>query len=151
MRAIQIKRTGGPEVMELVELPAPRPGAGQVLVKVEAAGVNFIDTYLREGRYPATLPFTPGQEAAGTIASLGEGVSGFAVGDRVAWNGTRGTYAEFACAPASDLLKIPDGMSFEQAAAVLLQGLTAHYLSHDTHPRLHAATISRWTASGPAR
>src|ERR1700677_4073616 len=134
MRAIQIRTTGGPEVMEVVELPTPKPGAGQVLVKIEAAGVNFIDTYLREGRYPAELPFTPGQEAAGTGVELGGGVSGFAVGDRVAWNGTRGTYAECACAPASDLLKMPEGMSFEQAAAVLLQGLTAHYLAHDTHP-----------------
>jgi NADPH2:quinone reductase len=120
--------------MELVELPMPKPGAEQVLVKIEAVGVNFIDTYLREGRYPAELPFIPGQEAAGTVVELGDGASGFAVGDRVAWNGTRGTYAEFACAPASDLLPIPDGMSFEQAAAVLLQGLTAHYLAHDTHP-----------------
>ncbi len=133
MRAIQIRKTGGPEVMELVELPVPRPGAGQVLVKIEASGVNFIDTYLREGRYPAELPFTPGQEAAGTVAELGDGVSGFAVGDRVAWNGTRGTYAEFACAPAEILLKIPAEMSFLQAAACLLQGLTAHYLAHDTH------------------
>ena len=133
MRAIQIKTTGGPEVMELVEIPTPKPGAGEVLVKIEASGVNFIDTYLREGRYPAQLPFTPGQEAAGTVAALGAEVSGFAVGDRVAWNGTRGTYAEFACAPAADLLKIPEGMSFQQAAAVLLQGLTAHYLAHDTH------------------
>jgi NADPH2:quinone reductase len=133
MQAIQIKKTGGPEVMELVELPTPRPGTGQVLVKVEAAGVNFIDTYLREGRYPAELPFIPGQEAAGTVIALGEGVSSFKVGDRVAWNGTRGTYAEFACAPASGLLKIPDAMSFEQAAAVLLQGMTAHYLAYDTH------------------
>jgi NADPH2:quinone reductase len=133
MRAIQIKTTGGPEVMELVELQTPKPGAGQVLVKIEASGVNFIDTYLREGRYAAQLPFTPGQEAAGTVVELGAEVSGFAVGDRVAWNGTRGTYAEFACAPAADLLKIPEGMSFQQAAAVLLQGLTAHYLAHDTH------------------
>ena len=133
MRAIQIKKTGEPEVMELVELPAPKPGVGQVLVKIEASGVNFIDTYLREGRYPAQLPFIPGQEAAGTVVELGAEVSGFAVGDRVAWNGTRGTYAEFACAPASDLLKIPEGMSFLQAAAALLQGLTAHYLAHDTH------------------
>jgi NADPH2:quinone reductase len=120
-------------VLELVELPVPQPAAGQVLVQIEACGVNFIDTYLREGRYPVALPFVPGQEAAGTIAALGDGVSGFAVGDRVAWNGTRGTYAEFACAPASDLLPIPDGMSTEQAAAVLLQGLTAHYLAHDTY------------------
>jgi NADPH:quinone reductase len=133
MRAIQIKTTGGPEVMEVVELPTPKPGAGQVLVKIEASGVNFIDTYLREGRYPAELPFIPGQEAAGTVVALGGGVSGFAVGDRVAWNGTRGTYAEFARAPADDLLKIPDGIGFLQAAAVLLQGLTAHYLSHDTY------------------
>jgi NADPH2:quinone reductase len=127
--------------MELVELPMPKPGAGQVLVKIEAVGVNFIDTYLREGRYPAELPFIPGQEAAGTVVELGDGVSGFAVGDRVAWNGTRGTYAEFACAPASDLLPIPDGMSFEQAAAVLLQGLTAHYLAHDTHPIRAGETV----------
>ncbi len=133
MRAIQIRTTGGPEVMEVVELPTPKPGAGQVLVKIEASGVNFIDTYLREGRYAAELPFIPGQEAAGTVVALGGGVSGFAVGDRVAWNGTRGTYAEFACAPAVDLLKIPDGIGFLQAAAMLLQGLTAHYLSHDTH------------------
>jgi NADPH2:quinone reductase len=133
MRAIQISSTGGPEVLELVELAVPKPGAGQVLVKIEAAGVNFIDTYLREGRYPATLPFIPGQEAAGTVVGVGEGTSGFAVGDRVAWNGTRGTYAEFACATATEVLKIPDAMSFQQAAAVLLQGLTAHYLAHDTY------------------
>jgi NADPH2:quinone reductase len=133
MRAIQIQKTGGPEVLELVELPVPQPAAGQVLVKIEAAGVNFIDTYLREGRYPAALPFIPGQEAAGTVTGLGDGVEGFTLGDRVAWNGTRGTYAEFACAPAEDLLRIPAGMSFEQAAAVLLQGLTAHYLAFDTH------------------
>ena len=133
MRAIQISQTGGPEVLQLVELPVPKPGAGQVLVKIEAVGVNFIDTYLREGRYPAALPFIPGQEAAGTVVESGEGAHGFKAGDRVAWNGTRGTYAEFACAPASELLRIPDAMSFDQAAAVLLQGLTAHYLAYDTH------------------
>ncbi|QMV19553.1 zinc-binding dehydrogenase [Granulicella sp. 5B5] len=133
MRAIQIQQTGGPEVLELKELPIPQPAAGQVLVKIEACGVNFIDTYLREGRYPATLPFIPGQEAAGVVVEAGEGVSGFKPGDRVAWNGTRGTYAEYACAPASDLLHVPEGMSTEQAAAVLLQGLTAHYLSHSTY------------------
>jgi len=127
--------------MEVVEVPTPKPGAGQVLVKIEASGVNFIDTYLREGRYPAELPFIPGQEAAGFVVGLGGGVSGFAVGDRVAWNGTRGTYAEFACAPAVDLLKIPDGISFLQAAAVLLQGLTAHYLSHDTYPIKAGETV----------
>jgi NADPH:quinone reductase len=119
--------------MQLAELPIPKPGTGQVLVKIAAVGVNFIDTYLREGRYPAELPFIPGQEAAGTVAEVGAEATGFSVGDRVAWNGTRGTYAEYACAPAASLLKIPEAMSFEQAAAVLLQGLTAHYLAYDTH------------------
>ena len=133
MRAIQVSRTGGPEVLELVDLPTPQPKPGEVLVRVHAAGVNFIDTYLREGRYQATLPFVPGQEAAGVVEALGEGAGGFAVGDHVAWNGTRGTYAEFACAPAKDLLHVPDGLSLEEAAAVLLQGLTAHYLVHDTY------------------
>jgi NADPH2:quinone reductase len=141
MRAIQIKTTGGPEVMELVQVPTPKPVAGQVLVKIEASGVNFIDTYLREGRYPAELPFIPGQEAAGTVVELGDGVTEFAVGDRVAWNGIRGTYAEFACAPAQVLLKIPERMSFLEAAAVLLQGLTAHYLSYDTHSMQAGETV----------
>lgn len=141
MRAIQIQQTGGPEVLELKELPVPQPGAGQVLVKIEACGVNFIDTYLREGRYPAALPFTPGQEAAGVVVEPGEGVSGFKPGDRVAWNGTRGTYAEYACAPASDLLHVPNGMTTEQAAAVLLQGLTAHYLSHSTYAIQRGDTV----------
>ncbi len=133
MRAIQIRQTGGPEVLELTNLPVSQPGPGQVLVRVHAAGVNFIDTYLREGRYPAALPFTPGQEAAGIVEALGDGVAGFAPGDRVAWNGTRGTYAEFALAPASDLLPLPEHISLEQAAAVLLQGLTAHYLAFSTY------------------
>lgn len=133
MRAIQIRMTGGPEVLMPVELPVPEPGPGQVLVKIEAIGVNFIDTYLREGRYAAELPFIPGQEAAGTVVSAATGVHGFRAGDRVAWNGTRGTYAEYALAPAHDLLHIPDEVSFEAAAAVLVQGLTAHYLAHDTY------------------
>lgn len=133
MRAIQISKTGGPEVLELVDLPKPEPKAGEVLVKIAAAGVNFIDTYLREGRYPAPLPFIPGQEAAGVVAAVGDDVSGFAIGDRVAWQGIRGAYAEFACVPASALLKVPEGISLDDAAAVMLQGLTAHYLAHDTY------------------
>lgn len=133
MRAIQVHKTGGPEMLQLVELPVPEPGAGQVLVRVEASGINFIDTYLREGRYPAPLPFTPGQEAAGTVEALGEGVERFRKGDRVAWTGTRGTYAEYALAPASDLLPLPEHISFEQAAAMMTQGLTAHYLAFDTY------------------
>jgi NADPH2:quinone reductase len=141
MRAIEVRETGGPEVLELVQVPVPVAAAGQVLVKIVACGVNFIDTYLREGRYPVALPFVPGQEAAGTVVGLGEGVSGFAVGDRVAWNGTRGTYAEYALAPAAELLKVPEGMELEDAAAVLLQGLTAHYLAHDTYRILVGDTV----------
>ena len=133
MRAIQISRTGGPEVLAVVDVPKPTPAAGQVLVRIQASGVNFIDTYLREGRYPAPLPFIPGQEAAGVVEGVGEGVTGFKSGDHVAWNGTRGTYAEFACAPAQELLHVPDGLSLEDAAAVLVQGLTAHYLAYDTY------------------
>ena len=141
MRAIQIEKTGGPEVLEVADIAVPQPGPGQVLVRVHAAGVNFIDTYLREGRYPAALPFTPGQEAAGTVEALGEGVQDFRVGERVAWTGTRGTYAAFAVAPASDLLRLPEAISFEQAAAVLTQGLTAHYLAYSTYPIQPGDTI----------
>ena len=133
MRAIQITKTGGPEVLTAVDLPVPQPAAGQVLVRVHASGVNFIDTYLREGRYPAPLPLVPGQEAAGTVEAMGEGVSGFVVGDRVGFTGARGTYAEYAVAPASDLLRLPEVLSFDQAAAVLTQGLTAHYLATSTY------------------
>jgi NADPH2:quinone reductase len=141
LRAIQISKTGGPEVLEFVDIPAPKPAVGQVLVKIAASGVNFIDTYLREGRYPAALPFIPGQEAAGTVLETGEGVSKFVVGDRVAWTGVRGTYAEIACPPAAELLKIPATMKLEDAAAVLTQGLTAHYLAHDTYAIQRGDTV----------
>jgi NADPH2:quinone reductase len=114
-------------------VPDPFPGPGQALMRIEASGVNFIDTYFREGRYPAVLPLTLGQEAAGTIAGLGEGVEGFAVGDRVAWCGIPGTYAEMAVAPADRLIKVPDGVSAQMAAAAILQGMTAHYLLHSTY------------------
>lgn len=148
MRAIQVKKTGGPEVLELVDIPTPEPKSGEVLVRIAASGVNFIDTYFREGRYPAALPFTPGQEAAGTVDALGEGVNGFAVGDHVAWNGTRGTYAEYACAPAKDLLHVPAEMSLEDAAAVLLQGLTAHYLVNDTYRVQRGDTVLAHAGAG---
>jgi NADPH:quinone reductase len=148
MRAIEVKKTGGPEVLGLVEIPRPEPKAGEVLVRIAASGVNFIDTYFREGRYPEKLPFIPGQEAAGVVAQLGEGVTGFAVGDHVAWNGTRGTYAEYACAPAKDLLHVPEGMNLEDAAAVLLQGLTAHYLSHDTYRVQRGDTVLAHAGAG---
>ncbi|HTV09742.1 MAG TPA: quinone oxidoreductase [Candidatus Aquilonibacter sp.] len=148
MHAIQVKKTGGPEVLDLVEIRSPEPKLGEVLVRVAASGVNFIDTYLREGRYPAELPFIPGQEAAGVVEKLGAGVTGFSVGDHVAWNGTRGTYAEFACAPAKDLLHVPSGITLEDAAAVLLQGLTAHYLVHDTYRVQRGDTILAHAGAG---
>ena len=133
MKAIQITRTGGPEVLELVDLPEPTPGPGQVAVRIEASGVNFIDTYFREGRYPAALPLVLGQEAAGTVTSVADDVHTLRPGDRVAWCGTRGTYAEVALAPAASVLKIPDDITTHQAAAAILQGMTAHYLVHATY------------------
>ena len=134
MRAIQITQTGGAEVLQLRELPTPAPGPGEALIQIEACGVNFIDIYLREGRYPATLPFIPGQEAAGVVLALGPDAASVKVGDRVAWCGVPGTYAQFAVAPVARVIAIPDGVTTRQAAAAMLQGMTAHYLSHSTYP-----------------
>jgi len=134
MQAIQITQTGGPEVLIPRDLPTPEPGAGEALIKIEACGVNFIDVYLREGRYPAKLPFIPGQEAAGVVVALGPGVTGIKIGDRVAWCHVSGAYAQFAAVPVAQLVAIPDGISFEQAAAAMLQGMTAHYLAYSTYP-----------------
>jgi len=128
MRAIQILQNGGPEVLTLNTLPDPTPAAGEALIRIEASGVNFIDTYFREGRYPAKLPYTLGQEAAGTIVAVGADASGFSAGDRVAWCGIPGTYAELAVAPVARLIKIPDALTTQQAAGAMLQGMTAHYL-----------------------
>ena len=134
MKAIQITQTGGPEVMSIRKVPTPVPGPGEVLIRVAASGVNFIDIYVREGRYANPVPFIPGQEASGTIAAVGEGVRSIKEGDRVAWCSILGTYAEFALAPADRVVPIPADISFEQAAAVMLQGMTAHYLSHSAYP-----------------
>lgn len=134
MKAIQILKTGGPEVLTVADLPIPTPASGQAQVRIEACGVNFIDTYFREGRYPAQLPYTLGQEAAGVVTAIGPDVTGVRVGDRVAWCGIPGTYAEFAVAPAGRLVPIPDHVSAHQAAAAILQGMTAHYLAHATYP-----------------
>jgi NADPH2:quinone reductase len=120
-------------VLTLKDLPDPQPAAGQALIRIEASGVNFIDTYFREGRYPAQLPYTLGQEAAGTVVSVAGDVTSVKAGDRVAWCGVPGTYATLAVAPADRLVKIPDGISTEQAAAAILQGMTAHYLVHSTY------------------
>lgn len=134
MKAIQIHSTGRPEVLQLAELPIPVPGPGQVLVRIEATGVNFIEVYFRKGVYKASFPMTPGSEGAGTIEELGSGVTGFATGDAVASTSFMGSYAEYALVPAAQLVKIPPGLSLELAAAVMLQGMTAHYLSHSTYP-----------------
>jgi NADPH:quinone reductase len=134
MKAIQIHETGGPEVLQLVDLPIPQPGPGQVLIRVEATGVNFIEIYFRKGVYKASLPLTPGSEAAGTVEELGPGVNGFAAGDSVASTSVLGSYAEYALVPAAQLVKVPAGLTPEQAAAAMLQGMTAHYLVHSTFP-----------------
>jgi NADPH2:quinone reductase len=134
MKAIQIHETGGPEVLKLADLPIPQPGPGQVLIRVEAIGVNFIEIYFRKGTYKAALPLIPGSEAAGTVEELGPGVTGFAAGDAVASVSVLGSYAEYALVPAAQLVKMPDGISMEQAAAAMLQGMTAHYLAYSTFP-----------------
>ncbi|MDR3750272.1 MAG: quinone oxidoreductase [Terracidiphilus sp.] len=134
MKAIQIHETGGPEVLQLADLPIPQPGPGQVLIRVEAIGVNFIEIYFRKGVYKAALPLTPGSEAAGTVEELGPGVTGFAAGDAVASTSVLGSYAEYALVPAAQLVKVPAALSPEQAAAAMLQGMTAHYLATSTFP-----------------
>jgi NADPH2:quinone reductase len=134
MKAIQIRATGGPEVLELVELPIPEPGPGQVLIRIEAIGVNFVEIYFRKGTYKAALPLIPGSEAAGTVEELGPGVTGFVAGDAVASVAVLGSYAEYALVSALQLVKVPDGLSPERGAAVMLQGMTAHYLAYSTFP-----------------
>ena len=148
MKAIQIKQTGGPEVMELVDLPVPQPKPTEVLVKIQAVGVNFIDVYNREGRYQAPLPFVLGQEAAGVVSAVGAEVRGTAVGDRVAYTLALGSYAEYAVVPADRLVKIPTGVSEREAAAALLQGMTAHYLAYDTYPLKRGETALVHAAAG---
>lgn len=134
MRAVQVSEAGGPDVLTVAEIDRPAAAAGQVVIEVAAAGVNFIDTYQRGGLYPMEFPFTPGLECAGSIAEVGEGVDNLAVGDRVAIGEGSGSYAEFRAADATRCVTIPDGVSFEQAAASMIQGLTAHYLAVDTYP-----------------
>src|SRR5215813_4934141 len=132
MKAIQVAQVGGPEVLTLVEVPDPKPKPNEALVQIKATGVNFIDVYFREGRYPANLPFICGQEAAGVVSAIGSEVTSVQKGDRVAYSGALGSYAEFAAVPADRLVKVPDGIDFQHAAAAMLQGMTAHYLSHST-------------------
>jgi len=148
MKAIQIQKTGGPEVMQLVDLPVPQPKANEAVVKIQAIGVNFIDIYNREGRYKQALPFVLGQEAAGTVSAVGGDVRNVSVGDPVAYTLVLGSYAEYAAVPAEKLVKIPEGVSDQAAAAAILQGMTAHYLVNDTFPLKKGQTALVHAAAG---
>ena len=143
MKAIQIHETGGPEVLKLVELPIPQPGPGQVLIRVETTGVNFIEIYFRKGVYKASLPLVPGSEAAGTVEELGPGVTGFAAGDAVASVGVLGSYAEYALVAAAQLVKVPAGLTMEQAAAAMR-------VSHAAFGRYLAAARTALSTGLPA-
>jgi NADPH:quinone reductase len=134
VRAIRVVRTGGVEVLAVEEVPEPEPGPAEARVRVEVAGVNFIDVYHRTGLYPKPLPFIPGVEGAGVVDAVGEGVQEVAVGDRVAWAMHPGSYAEAAVVPAARLVRVPDGLPLERAAALMVQGMTAHYLTTSTYP-----------------
>ena len=148
MKAIQIRQPGGPEAMELVELPVPQPKASEAVVMLAASGVNFIDVYQREGRYKVPLPFIAGQEGAGTVTAVGGEVKSVKVGDRVAWTGVQGAYTEYAAVPVDRLVPIPAGVSDQQAAAAMLQGMTAHYLAYDSHPLKRGETVLVHAAAG---
>src|SRR5438309_2453631 len=148
MKAIQVQKTGGPEVLTVVDLPVPKPKANEAVVKIAASGVNFIDVYFREGRYPSALPFTDGQEAAGTVTELGSDVRSVKVGDRVAYSNVIGTYAEYAAVPAERLVHVPDNISDQQAAAAMLQGMTAHYLIYTTYQLKKGDTALIHAAAG---
>ena len=134
MKAIQVPRNGGPEVLTLVDLPVPQPKPNEIVVKISAIGINFIDVYYREGRYPVPLPFVDGSEAAGTVQAVGSDVKSWKPGDRVGYCMVLGSYAEYAAIPAERGVRVPAGVSDQQAAAALLQGMTAHYLVRSTYP-----------------
>ena len=148
MLAIQVLETGGPEVLTAVERPVPEPKPNEAIVHVKAAGVNFIDVYFREGRYSALLPFINGQEGAGVVTAIGSEVTDISVGDRVAYTGTLGSYAEYAAVPAARLIRIPEGLELEDAAAAMLQGMTAHYLTHSTYKLQKGETALVHAAAG---
>jgi NADPH2:quinone reductase len=148
VKAIRVHQTGGPEVLRYEEVPRPAPGPGQALVQLDAVGVNFIEVYQRTGLYKLALPFTPGSEAGGTVVELGSPAAGVTVGQRVASQGFAGAYAEFAVAPADRLVVLPDAVSTRLGAAVMLQGMTAHYLVHSTYPLASGQTCLIHAAAG---
>src|SRR5947207_5205810 len=148
MKAIRIEKNGGPEVLTLADVATPEPKPNEAVVKIAASGVNFIDVYFREGRYPAQLPITLGQEAAGTVTAVGAEVRDVKPGDRVAYASVQGSYAESAAVPAERLVIVPDGIDLKVAAAVMLQGMTAHYLTHSTYPLRAGETAIVHAAAG---
>src|SRR5713101_3496622 len=148
MKAIRVHAPGGPESMKLEDVAAPAPGAGQAQVKLEACGVNYIDVYFRTGAYKAPLPLTPGMEGAGTVTAVGPGVSDVKVGDRVAWTGVIGSYAQMLSVPSDRLVALPDKLTFKDGAAAMLQGLTAHYLVTSTWPLKKGQTALVQAAAG---
>ena len=148
MLAIQVLETGGPEVLTAVERPIPEPKSNEAIVQIKAAGVNFIDVYFREGRYSALLPFINGQEAAGVVTAVGSDVTNIRTGHRVAYTGSLGSYAEYAAVPAARLIRIPDGLELEDAGAAMLQGMTAHYLTHSTYKLQKGETALVHAAAG---
>ena len=150
MKAILVHHTGGPEELNYEVVDIPKPAPGQALVKIAAAGVNFIDVYQRTGLYKLPIPFTLGQEGAGVIEALGEGVTDFSVGDRVAYTSVVGSYAEYAAVPTKMLVKVPEGIDLKVAAGAMLQGMTAHYLTHSTFPLKKGDTALVHAAAGGA-
>jgi NADPH2:quinone reductase len=148
MKAIRVLETGGPEKLSYSDVPTPEPGPGEVRVRIEAIGLNFIDIYFRTGLYKSLLPFTPGMEAAGTVEAIGNNVSLVKPGDRVAYAGTMGSYAEYSLVNETQLVPLPDGVGFREAAAVMLQGITAHYLTHSTFPLKRGDTLLVHAAAG---
>ena len=148
MKAIRIHQPGDSSVMKLEDIPRPAPAPGEVLVRMAASGVNFIDIYQRSGQYKGALPFTPGMEGAGIVEAVGEGVADFAPGGRAAFGFTQGSYAEYALVPADKLVPVPDGVDLPLAAAAMLQGMTAHYLTHDTFPLQPGHTALVHAAAG---
>jgi len=148
MKAIRVQNTGGPEVMELVEVAVPQPKPGEALVKVSVAGVNSIDGYFRDGRFRTPLPFVPGQEGAGVVTALGPQTKVVKVGDRVAWSGALGSYAEYVAAPEEHLVPVPAAITDEQAGAAMMHGLTAHYLVNDAHKLKAGETALVHAAAG---
>lgn len=150
MKLIQVSNTGGPEELKLVDGPVPVPAPGEALVRIAATGVNFIDVYFRLGLYKAEMPFTPGQEAAGVVEAVGPGVTSVKPGDRVAYAMHRGSYAAYAAVPAATLVALPDNVNFDTAAAAMLQGMTAHYLTHSTFPLQPGHKVLVHAAAGGA-